>query len=138
MATAGRGAFILLEGVDRAGKTTQARMLVQHLQVRPPSPRPSRPSRAPDAAGAGLAASRAAVSGEERASASREAGDRRGGDRVQRRAGLRGVRPATNGRKGGWHGEEVPSLRRLQAKEGARPGGRVPRGSARNPNSDPN
>ena len=56
MATAGRGAFILLEGVDRAGKTTQARMLVQHLQVRPPPsrlpPGPRTPLRAPGLAAA--------------------------------------------------------------------------------------
>lgn len=28
-----RGAFILFEGVDRCGKTTQSRRLVEHLQA---------------------------------------------------------------------------------------------------------
>ena len=143
MATAGRGAFILLEGVDRAGKTTQARMLVQHLQVRlsprAPGRRCGRPGSPPLPGGR----ERRRGAGLVRRRGGREAGDRRGGDRVQRHAGLRGVRPATNARHGGWHGggegeeeEEVPSVRRLQ--EGARPGGRDARGSAPDPHSDPN
>ena len=37
-ALARRGAFILLEGLDRSGKTTQTKLLAQHLNTLPASP----------------------------------------------------------------------------------------------------
>ena len=41
MAAAKRGAFILFEGVDRCGKTTQARKLVETLNAEAPTQPPT-------------------------------------------------------------------------------------------------
>jgi len=48
-----RGAFILFEGVDRCGKTTQSRRLVAHLRAL--GVRPRRPACAPAVSGRAMA-----------------------------------------------------------------------------------